>query len=220
MNKKVSSELYLWMLKQGNCIRHNLFVTKLHVYAFHYRVIQKSALFSIPVFAYNNLCFFFHQTLAEWWKIMSVKSDRNCNIFSDLVSLVDNTFYPGASMTRNYSNMNIKVFNELSNYVSRYAPGFPSYIVLQRCKSLGSVVTNPFLDMPTEKVIGWVEIRSVGGLREVSACEKSQSPRKYREICSVYWCTHSGGSNLHRWRKSNLTPRVVFNLFTDNPIKC
>ena len=205
------SELYFWMLKLyslQNCMP----------VAFHYRVIQKKR-YSLYQFLLIIICYFFHQTSAEWWKVMSFKSDRNCNICSDLVSLVDNTFYPGASMTRSYSNMNVKVFNELSNYVSRYAHDFPSYIVLQRCKSLGSVVTNPFLDMPTEKVIGWVEIRSVGWLREVSACEKSQSPRKYREICSVYWCTHSGGRN-HRWRKSNLTPRVVFNLFTDNPIKC
>ena len=138
-----------------------------------HRVVQKKR----PIFFLISISprkFFwnsFHQIVAEWWEIIFFKSDWNWNLVSGLSIIVNNMFYPGTSLMDNCCNSNVEIVNNTSYHVSWYAPDLPSYVVLQIYQGLGIVAIDPFLEVPPEEEVTWVQGRGVGWPREVWTIE-------------------------------------------------
>ena len=141
---------------------------------------KKSALFSFwsQFFPQEIFWNFFHQIIAEWWEIISFKSDWNWNLISSLSLIVNNMFYPGASLTDNCCNSNVETVDNSSYHVSWYPPDLRSYVVLQICQGLGIVVIDPFLEVPPEEVVTWVQVSGVEWPREVGATRNESITRK------------------------------------------
>ena len=74
--------------------------------------------------------------------------------------------YPGVFLTSKCSNTKVVIFNDSPNHISWYAPHF-SHVFLESCQNVWSV--DFFLEVPPEKVVGWVEILRVGWSRKVCA---------------------------------------------------
>ena len=104
-------------------------------------------------------------------------------------------FYSGTSLTDNCCNSNVEIVDDLSYHVSWYAPDLPSYFVLQICQDLGIIVIDPFLEVPPEEAVTWVQARGVGLPREVGATRNESITRKIpaeefqRSIWTIGWCS-------------------------------
>ena len=103
-------------------------------------------------------------------------------------------FYPD-TLTDSCCNSNVEIVDNSSYHVSWHAPGLPSYVVFQICQSLGIVVIDPFLEVPPEEVVTWVQVRGVGWPREVGATRNKSVTRKIsaeefqRSVWTIVWCS-------------------------------
>ena len=118
--------------------------------------------------------------------------------------IVNNMFYPG-TLKNNCCNSNVEIVDNLSYHVSWYVPDLPSYVVLQICWGLGIVVIDPFLEVPQEEVVTWIQVRGVALPREVGTTRNESITRKIRvkefqrSVSTMGWCSlFSPGMNFVR----------------------
>ena len=87
-------------------------------------------------------------------------------------------FYPGTSFKDNCCNSNVEIFDNSSLHVNWYTPDLPSYVVLQICQGLAIVFIDPFLEVPPEELVTWVQVKGVGCPREVGAMRNGSITRE------------------------------------------